>query len=113
MFNPSIALSTEIAGVIIPSPYNNAAPKSPMPVMNIIMGPLFEGFTSCINASMPPSPSLSARIITSMYQTDIKSDNDQKTKDKTPSTFSSLTGTPWDLLKHSLTAYNGLVPISP
>jgi len=30
--SPSTALRTEIAGVIIPSPKNRAAPKSPMPI---------------------------------------------------------------------------------
>lgn len=33
MFNPSTADSTEIAGVIAPSPYVSAAPRSPTATM--------------------------------------------------------------------------------
>ena len=62
---PSIAESTEIAGVIIESPKNSDAPKMPRPesstlVRRLPATPLRR--ISVIRAMMPPSPSLSARI---------------------------------------------------
>jgi hypothetical protein len=53
---PSSALSTEMAGVMTPSPYNSAAPSNPIPVRSL--APLRKLFAPIrdINAKMPPSP---------------------------------------------------------
>ena len=62
---PSTADSTEIAGVIMLSPKNSAAPKSPSAASIIAVrrprGPVHRR-SSVISAMMPPSPLLSARI---------------------------------------------------
>ena len=62
---PSTADSTEIAGVIMLSPKNSAAPKMPsavsaMTVRRPARPP--QRRSSVMSAMMPPSPSLSARI---------------------------------------------------
>ena len=63
-FKPSTADSTEIAGVIMLSPENKAAPKMPSVVSTITVRPLHAPHrrTSATSAMMPPSPSLSACI---------------------------------------------------
>jgi hypothetical protein len=38
---------------------------------------------------------------------------DQKISERTPITFSGVSGMRWWPLKHSLMAYSGLVPMSP
>ena len=65
---PSTADSTEIAGVIMPSPRNSDAPKIPSAASSIFVRRAPE---TCprrrrvMRAMMPPSPSLSARITSS------------------------------------------------
>ena len=63
-FMPSTADNTEIAGVIMLSPENNAAPKMPSVASTSAVRPLRAPHrrTSATSAMMPPSPSLSARI---------------------------------------------------
>ncbi len=62
---------------------------------------------------MPPSPRLSARMISTTYLSDTITISDQKMVDRPPSTFSAVSGMPWLGEKVSLTAYSGLVPMSP
>ena len=62
---PSTADSTEIAGVIMLSPKNSAAPKMPSAASAIaVRRPRAkpQRVSSVMSAMMPPSPSLSARI---------------------------------------------------
>jgi hypothetical protein len=65
---PSIADSTEIAGVIMLSPKNSDAPKIPRAAstsaVRRLLGMLCRRI-SVISAMIPPSPSLSARITSS------------------------------------------------
>ena len=57
--SPSTAPSTEMAGVITPSPYNDAAPKRPSVINNFLPPDVLpRGRTSA--TKMPPSPRLSA-----------------------------------------------------
>ena len=66
---PSTADSTEIAGVIMLSPKNSAAPNRPRPARNIaVRRPLglVHRRSSVISAMIPPSPLLSARITSVM-----------------------------------------------
>ena len=65
---PSTADSTEIAGVIMLSPKNSDAPKSPSAasVSRVRRPPrTLRPRISVISAMIPPSPSLSARITSS------------------------------------------------
>ncbi len=64
-FRPSTALSTEMAGVMVPSPYSSAAPKRPSTTSSRRGRPPSSsraGWIRAINARMPPSPLLSARM---------------------------------------------------
>jgi hypothetical protein len=66
--SPSTAESTEIAGVIMLSPKNSEAPKTPSAASTVVVRrPRCEPHrrTRVISAMMPPSPSLSARIASS------------------------------------------------
>lgn len=69
-FSPSTAERTEMAGVIMLSPKNRAAPKTPSDAKTSFVR-VPSGTTCClirvISARMPPSPSLSARITSSTY----------------------------------------------
>ena len=59
---PSIALSTEIAGVMKPSPKNSAAPNTPTALTGAHNRQLLLALDSnVLSASTPPSPRLSAR----------------------------------------------------
>ena len=65
IFRPSTADSTEIAGVIMLSPKNSAAPNIPSAArVAAVRRPrgLLDRRNSVISAMMPPSPLLSARI---------------------------------------------------
>ena len=63
---------------------------------------------------MPPSPLLSARRIKVTYSRDITSINTQKITDSTPRILPGSNAKAWwPALKHSRSAYKGLVPISP
>ena len=86
-FSPSTADSTEIAGVIMLSPKNSAAPNTPRPASMSLM---FAGISSpisriCeISAMIPPSPWLSARITRPTYLTVTMIVTDQKISETTP-----------------------------
>ena len=68
---------------------------------------------SAVSAMMPPSPSLSARMITMTYFNVTTSSSDQKPSDSSPRTVSASGVRPkcgWNI---SLMVYSGLVPMSP
>jgi len=91
---PSMADITEMAGVISESPKNKAAPTIPiarMVLRNLV--PVSLPRSSAVNARMPPSPSLSARITRTMYLSVTMMINDQTTSEMMPYTFSSVTRT--------------------
>jgi len=85
---PSTALSTEIAGVMTPSPYSSVAPKMPMAISRrrLPVPAALQGRTSASRARIPPSPWLSARITTRTYLNAITISNDHTISDSTPST---------------------------
>lgn len=87
---PSTADSTEMAGVMTPSPKNSEAPKMPrMPTTYIEREPPGNvRWASAVSAMMPPSPSLSARMITVTYLSVTTSISAQNTSDRMPSTVS-------------------------
>ncbi len=82
-----IVPSTEIAGVITPSPYRSPAPKmaktGAIPVEAI-------GESLARSAVIPPSPWWSARITTNTYLMETTSMRLQKIRDITPKIFSVL-----------------------
>jgi hypothetical protein len=103
---PSIADSTEIAGVITPSPKNSAAPNRPMPT-NTMRRRDWPGSPRRLSASsamMPPSPWLSARMMKAMYFSDTMMVSDQKISDRMPRMLAALRAMPWLGWKHSLSA---------
>jgi hypothetical protein len=84
---PSIADSTEIAGVMMLSPKNNDAPNTPSSASACgtarpLSAPIRR--TSVISAMIPPSPSLSARMMNVTYLTETMIVIDQKTSEMTP-----------------------------
>ena len=84
--SPSTALNTEMAGVMIPSPYKSAVPKIPRATRRPALaatGPRF-GMTSAVNARMPPSPLLSARITKSKYLMEMMMTKAQKASEQIP-----------------------------
>ena len=114
--SPSTALNTEMAGVMIPSPYKSAVPKMPSatrrPALAAI-GPR-RGMTSAVRARMPPSPLLSARITKSRYFTEMMMTKAQNASEQIPYTLMRSTVMTCDFsVNASLSAYNGLVPMSP
>ena len=90
-FSPSTALSTEIDGVITPSPKNSAAPNSPAHMIQRLRPRAAARNASTIKARMPPSPRLSARISTRTYLMVTTSISAQAINDSTPKTRRSLT----------------------
>lgn len=84
---PSIAESTEIAGVIMLSPKNSDAPNTPSTASASATRRLLGAprRISVISAMIPPSPSLSARITTATTA--------QKISETTPYTCSVVTWT--------------------
>ena len=67
---PSTAESTEIAGVMMASPENNAAPATPSRNTIFARRPTRRPSADCASAisdRMPPSPRLSARIRNTTY----------------------------------------------
>ena len=91
---PSTADSTEIAGVITPSPKNRQAPAMPTRASALRMPvPTETRCASAISARMPPSPRLSARMISVTYFTVTISTSDQKISDRMPSTSAAVIGT--------------------
>ena len=83
--SPSTADRTEIAGVIMPSPKNRQAPAIPIreSVLRIAL-PVDTRWASAISARMPPSPRLSACMISSTYLMVTISTSDQKINDRMP-----------------------------
>jgi hypothetical protein len=112
---PSIAESTEIAGVSTVSPKNSDAPSSPSSRMACRMRgrSRVAELASASSAMVPPSPRLSARITSTTYLSDTTTTSAQKMVDRPPSTALSVNGMPRAGWKVSLTAYSGLVPMSP
>ena len=104
-FRPSTADSTEMAGVIMPSPNRNEVPSrasTTMPKLHLLIalpartGP---GKPSASRASMPPSPSLSARMTTDRYLPEIRQSRDQMIRERMPMTLAGVGSTapmpPW------------------
>ena len=111
---PSIADSTEMAGVMMPSPKNRQAPAMPIrDRMRRRLEPADTRWASAMSARMPPSPRLSARMTRSTYFTVTIRINDQKISDRMPMISVSVIGKPWKSCRLVLNAYSGLVPISP
>jgi hypothetical protein len=111
---PSTADSTEMAGVMTPSPKKIAVPK--MPSSKSLRRSTGRSFTACeASASIaisPPSPLLSARRINTTYFSETTTVSVQNTNDRMPRMLSGVSGTrPW--AKTSFSAYSGLVPMSP
>ena len=65
------------------------------------------------SARMPPSPLLSARMITARYLKAITHSIDQTSSERMPKTLACVRGMPLAGLKAVLSAYSGLVPMSP
>ena len=61
----------------------------------------------------PPSPLLSARMISTTYLSDTTIISAQKIVDMPPRMLAALSAMPWSGEKVSFTAYRGLVPMSP
>ena len=93
---PSTAESTEIAGVITLSPKNSEAPKTPSAASTTFVRrppgtPRLR--IKVINAMIPPSPSLSARITSRTYVTVTMIVTDQKISETIPKMLSVDTAT--------------------
>ncbi len=112
--NPSTALSTEMAGVIRPSPYSRAVPNTPSAMMARLAptGSPRVGINSAVSARMPPSPWLSARITSARYLTEMMTTSAQNTTEATPYALAWVTARS-ACSNDSRNAYNGLVPMSP
>ena len=83
---PSTALSTEMAGVIMLSPKNKAAPSAPAIVtgqrnMDVLLRLCV---TRAVSAKMPPSPWLSARMMMNTYLSVTTKTSDQVISDRIP-----------------------------
>ncbi len=94
---PSTAESTEIAGVIIPSPYSRAVPNSPRrtrPQRTREFRDWAEGRINEVSARIPPSPSLSARSTKARYLRDTTMISDHTISEITPRTVSRVTARP-------------------
>ena len=90
---PSTAPSTEMAGVMMPSPNSRAVPNTPR-MTNSLRRPrsllrCCRCSTSASSASTPPSPWLSARRMKTRYFTTTTSMIDQNTSDRMPYTFTT------------------------
>ncbi len=102
---PSTAPSTEMAGVMTPSPYSSAAPKSPKPTRRR-RAPIRcrRGCSRASSAMIPPSPRLSACMMKARYLNDTTKLSDQKISESTPRTLADVGTTPYSGAKHSLRA---------
>jgi hypothetical protein len=90
-FTPSIADSTEMAGVIMLSPKNSEAPNTPSAASaSFVRRPpgIPRRRINVINAMIPPSPSLSARMTSRTYVTVTMIVTDQKISEITPKMLS-------------------------
>src|SRR5690242_11765 len=112
---PSTADSTEIDGVITPSPKNSAAPSKAISTTSLRMRVDWPTarWASVISAMMPPSPLLSARITRLTYFTATTRISDQVTSERIPSTVAGRGCRPCSGRKVSCMVYSGLVPMSP
>ena len=91
--SPSRADSTEMAGVIIPSPNRSAAPAMTRSATKPI--PTAERFgSSARSARMPPSPRLSARMTKLTYFTETARMSAQRMSEMTPKMSARSSGTP-------------------
>ena len=110
---PSTALSTEMAGVIRASQKNSAVPISARLMTIRGQRPIWfsRRCASASSARMPPSPSLSARIITITYLSVTEMASDQKISDSTPRIDSAPVAP--ETFSDWSKAYKGLVPMSP
>ena len=90
--SPSMADSTEIAGVMKPSPYSNEAPTTPSRTSAGSFAPLatWSAATSESNARMPPSPSLSARRTKTTYFNDTMTISAQRMSETIPRTSAAV-----------------------
>jgi hypothetical protein len=108
----STAESTEIAGVIMPSPKRS-------PVANKRRKDIKRNFLSFFvckrfrSAKGPPSPLLSARRTKTIYLIQMMITNIQKIRLETPTIFFSVSAKCACQKNTSLRAYKGDVPISP
>ena len=116
--SPSTAESTDIVGVMMPSPNNKPAPAMASMVMmkrpRRACAESPRGINES-NAKMPPSPRLEARQMVKMYFTFTTKSSSQNTIERMPRINSSSMFFP-DLprwIKASFNAYSGLVPMSP
>ena len=102
-------------GVITPSPKNSAAPSSAISITTrrAVGEPPMARWASVINAMMPPSPRLSARITNVTYLIATTLTSAQVTSDSTPSTVLSDGCRPYSGRNTSPSVYSGLVPMSP
>ena len=82
-FRPCRAPSTEIAGVIIPSPRNSAAPKIPSVTSSATRAGRLR-FSSAVSAMIPPSPRLWARMMNPAYLIETITISAQKMSEATP-----------------------------
>ena len=74
-----------MAGVIIPSPKNSAAPKIPSVTSSAPCATLFR-WRIAVSAMIPPSPRLCARMMKPAYLIDTTTISAQKINDATPYT---------------------------
>ena len=111
--SPSTAPNTEIAGVIRASQKKNAVPASANTITtrDHALPAMSPRLASANSARIPPSPSLSARMMTDTYFSVTEIARLQKMSDSTPST-ASVSNAPAAFSDSSI-AYNGLVPMSP
>ena len=112
---PSTADKTEIAGVITDSPSSMHAPSMPKIMRKKYFLDLLskERSAKAMSDKTPPSPLLSARITNNTYLKVTTMIKDQIIMAITPNNASGENAMPWCGSKHSLSAYKGLVPISP
>ena len=110
---PSTAPSTEIAGVMSASQKKNAVPASASPTATFaqVLPVISRRWARANSARIPPSPSLSARMMTVTYLRVTEMVRLQKTSDSTPSTTSA--SKPPAAWSADSSAYSGLVPMSP
>ena len=85
---PSTALNTEMAGVISASQKKNAVPASASPTATLaqVLPVISRRCASANSARIPPSPSLSARMMIVRYFRVTEIARLQKISDSTPST---------------------------
>ena len=84
--SPSTAESTEMAGVIIASPQNSAAPATPIRKATVVRLPSAIWASACSDRT-PPSPLLSACIRNSTYLPVTTISSAQMISDTTPTTW--------------------------